>query len=294
MSESDGEMNVSTSTGKEITPKPRTDCFDVPELLGSWHKLSQPILKSCEANLPEGYDISSGPRPLSAADSLATAIETFRTAVRFNQPSTSEITSGAAIAQRSEREVLKAKTPEMHLEEAAIKAIQDRRPDNAEKYSYMLLDYRKAKFGPDSKEVGFTCLLLGRSLALNDKNNQARKFFKEGAHISSLAFTEADNAMTALHTSEMARMDNRLGHYEAAAKEFKEALRIYEKQDFQVLRTLNSRALSGIADAYLQYGSVLIQLGQYQEAARQLPKAQKWLDVINKPKKPKKDGIDVL
>jgi tetratricopeptide (TPR) repeat protein len=160
---------------------------------------------------------------------------------------------------------------EVALLDAAINMAQRKNYPGAEVISNDLLKLREEHYGKNSGPVASSFTLLGDICSEDFRFATAKDYYRRGAEVSKVAFGDKDNVMTALNTEGMARADTKLGNFKDADKEYREALRIYEKSN---IPKLSDARVADIAKTYLEHAAVLQNLGNTEEAFKQLRKGQ--------------------
>jgi tetratricopeptide (TPR) repeat protein len=149
----------------------------------------------------------------------------------------------------------------------------------AEQTFKKLLAFQEKEYGKQSPEVALTYARLGSTAENDHRWADAQKYFKQQAETAKVAYKDngPENLMVAGATAGIARMDARQGHLEDAAKNYREAIRMFENAK---PATLPDPALTGVIRTYRDYAHLLAVQGDYAASDAAFVKADVLTEIL--------------
>jgi tetratricopeptide (TPR) repeat protein len=150
------------------------------------------------------------------------------------------------------------------LRTATLKALEALNYKEAEKQGLELLALRKKMYGDKSPQTGESTNLLGFAAEKDGRFADAKDYYKQGVDICTSVYGK-DSFYTGMQIQNVAHMDGMLGNWSDAATNYKEAIRIYEKNDPMKSAVVGRETMLTLGD----YAQVLDRLHDQPGAAAQ-------------------------
>jgi tetratricopeptide (TPR) repeat protein len=162
------------------------------------------------------------------------------------------------------------------------RSMEDKDYKGAEKQLNDLLDLRKKLYGEKSPQVADTLASLGSVCELDSRYADAKGYYKQSAEVCANAFGK-EKFETGTQIQNVARMDQLQKNWKDAAGNYKEAIRIYEKNE----PSTDNYYMTETTKALNLYADVLTQLGDKQGADAQRQRAKDiYADYLRGPVRP--------
>ncbi|CAN5200280.1 hypothetical protein BH10CYA1_BH10CYA1_49030 [soil metagenome] len=179
--------------------------------------------------------------------------------------------SGKSLFLCSDTKDEKPKDPnEDKFAKAGYKAYLTGDYKEAEKQYKSLLEVNEKQYGKDSKEVAFTNELLGSTCEKDKRYAEAKTYYKQSAEVTGKA-SGKDHYDTGLQLNNAARMDHQLKNWKEAAAGYKSAVAILAAEKNGP--SSDNGKMTDATTALKSYADVLKELGEKDEAAKQLKRA---------------------
>ena len=179
--------------------------------------------------------------------------------------------SGKSLFLCSDSKDEKPKDPNQEkFAKAGDKAYSNGDYKEAEKQYKSLLEVNANHYGKDSKEVAFANELLGITCEKDKRYADAKGYYKQSAEVTGKA-SGKDHYETGLQLNNAARMDHQLNNWKEAAAGYKSAVAILAAEKNGP--SSDNARMTDATTALKNYADVLKELGDQDEAAKQLKRA---------------------
>ncbi|MBI2809269.1 MAG: tetratricopeptide repeat protein [Candidatus Melainabacteria bacterium] len=179
--------------------------------------------------------------------------------------------SGKSLFLCAETKDDKPKDPnEDKFAKAGYKAYLSGDYKEAEKQYKSFLEISEKQYGKESKEVAFANELLGSTCEKDKRYAEAKAYYKQSAEITGKA-SGKEHYDTGLQLNNVARMDHQLKNWKEAAAGYKSAVAILAAEKNGP--SSDNGRMTDATTALKSYAEVLKELGEKDEAAKQLKRA---------------------